>query len=296
MSISSLVYADTSAELYQVELPVASTSLADWQKALAPALQQVLVKISGNPQIINNPAIRGAMAKPDALVQSFNYVSSNTAGQNSQLLRVRFSPQGIDNLLQSANQSLTPATTTALTPAAAGTQPPKPQTASVQLVNMQISGVNGLQDYTDVYNYLRHLDGVMDVDTTQMNGDQMAIVVKINTSADALAQQIAAAGKLVPQTNASSSAQGSFNYRWTAGVGPAVTAAPITTVPSINSTAPSAPTVPAKPIENTPLSPANSGVIADPKNTGQTFAAPPLDTDFRANTATTAMPEEVSPD
>jgi hypothetical protein len=94
--------------LYQGEVPVASYSQADWQKALTPALWQVLVKVTGNPKIAQAEGVRKAIGRPDALVQSYNYTTLDQAGKAVPTLQVRFSPKAVDAVLQKAGQKILP--------------------------------------------------------------------------------------------------------------------------------------------------------------------------------------------
>ncbi|HVV68302.1 MAG TPA: DUF2066 domain-containing protein [Gammaproteobacteria bacterium] len=88
---------------YQGQVAVASHSPADWNKAVAPALLQVLVRMSGNPNIGDSDRVKQGLAKADAYVQSYNYVTDSRSGSLS--LQIRFSPKAVDNLLQNVNQA-----------------------------------------------------------------------------------------------------------------------------------------------------------------------------------------------
>lgn len=104
IGFTSTAFAVTMSTLYQAEVPVASHSAADWKKALAPALSQVLVKVSGNPNVAQNPALRAALSKAEKYVQSYNYApATNGKGLSVQ---VRFSPKNINDLLQQASQPI----------------------------------------------------------------------------------------------------------------------------------------------------------------------------------------------
>jgi len=102
-------FAVTISTLYQGELPVASHSSADWKKAVTPALEQVLIKVSGNPKIAQIDAIKRGMSKAADMVQSYNYVlpDANT-GQKVLTMQVRFSPKLVNDLLQQGNQGILP--------------------------------------------------------------------------------------------------------------------------------------------------------------------------------------------
>lgn len=86
--------------LYQGEAKVASHSSADWSKALQVAFRAVLIRVSGNPNIANVPAVRSALVKPDRFVQSYNYLGHEGALS----VQIRFSPKLVSQLLKNAGQ------------------------------------------------------------------------------------------------------------------------------------------------------------------------------------------------
>lgn len=91
--------------LYQGEVAVASYSSSDWQKAIVPAFSQVLVKVSGNPNITQVAVIRPLLSRAGSFVQSYNYVSSDAGnGKTALMLQARFSPKAINALLQQTAQ------------------------------------------------------------------------------------------------------------------------------------------------------------------------------------------------
>lgn len=99
-----LSWAVPVATLYQGEVPVASHSASDWQKALSPALQQVLIKVSGNASVKQNPVITKALSRAEGFVQSYNYADASSG--KSMTLQVRFTPKLINELLTQAGQTI----------------------------------------------------------------------------------------------------------------------------------------------------------------------------------------------
>jgi hypothetical protein len=93
--------------IYQVEVPVISRAANVRSDAVKTALEQVLIKVSGNSHILETyPRLKTKMAQADDLVQEFAYV---TPAQPSTLqpyaLSVHFDPEGVDKLLQDAGSS-----------------------------------------------------------------------------------------------------------------------------------------------------------------------------------------------
>src|SRR5438046_494087 len=86
--------------LYQAEVPVAS-QLPEVRNAVLPAaLAQVIVKISGDSQALENPEIKSALQNADTWLQAFSYVPA-TEDQPRQLI-AHFSPKAVNKLLHNA--------------------------------------------------------------------------------------------------------------------------------------------------------------------------------------------------
>lgn len=84
--------------VYSADVPVASQSKPDFQKALPTAMQQVLVNVSGQAALPKLETLNNAMKNPEPWVQQYRYV----ADANGYTLHVQFDPAGINRLLQQA--------------------------------------------------------------------------------------------------------------------------------------------------------------------------------------------------
>lgn len=277
------IYGAVDSSLYQGEVPVASYLPADRQKAVIAALQQVLTNVTGNSNIMQDPAVRQVTAKPNTSVQSYNYVAS--VGEKPLMLQVHFSPKVIDRLLQNTHQpnaatTNTPVTTNLPSTSLASSE----QDTTLQSVNMVVSGVANLQNYTAVLDYLRHLDGVADVNSKQTKGDRILLVLKISKTADDLEQTIAHEQKLIQGSNVNGSV---LMYRWVGGpsvVAPTVVAggsepsAESATASSVQQTL----SFGAAPIvEGVPTASMGSNTASTDDNTqAQSFAAPASNSTF----------------
>jgi hypothetical protein len=105
------IFAALDKTLYSVTLPVASESAADLQKAFPQALNQVLVQVSGNANIANSAFIQQQLPQASTYIQSYTY--ENNAVQNTPqnlVLKIKFDPRGVNQLLAKAGQAPQPAT------------------------------------------------------------------------------------------------------------------------------------------------------------------------------------------
>lgn len=94
--------AATVTNLYQAQVVLPDTDKQSEQKAREEALEQVLIKVSGQSAIIQNEVIHKAVANSSPYVSQFGYGS--LAGQ--QTLELTFDRARIRNLLTQANATL----------------------------------------------------------------------------------------------------------------------------------------------------------------------------------------------
>lgn len=101
--LAGLVATTTQAEdvqwLYQVEVPVASQSVADRQAAAGLALTEVLQRVSGQVVLPDSTRLRLALSQPDRFYDQFRYQRSKLDG--SPMLRVDFSAPAVNDLSKS---------------------------------------------------------------------------------------------------------------------------------------------------------------------------------------------------
>lgn len=99
--------------LYQVSVPVASQSTENQQKALKQATKDVLIKVSGNSNVMTIPRMQQLLTINPNLVEQYHYdrmpaedKTKNTA--QSLKLVVQFDPKAVQQLLQQAGQVVWP--------------------------------------------------------------------------------------------------------------------------------------------------------------------------------------------
>jgi len=97
---SGAAWSDPSPGLYEADVPVADQSDANRPAAMAEALRQVVVKISGRSAAANTPALRESLKKPTPYVTQYSYRSNDGLGAELPLLmKVSFDKTRIDQLL-----------------------------------------------------------------------------------------------------------------------------------------------------------------------------------------------------
>lgn len=102
--LSLFTQAVVVSDLYEVQVEVADQSQSSRTDALNEAIQQVLVKVSGNTETLQNETIQEKSSKPDRYVRSYSYTHNPT---NNQLeLKVHFAQNLIDELLRQTDQTI----------------------------------------------------------------------------------------------------------------------------------------------------------------------------------------------
>jgi hypothetical protein len=100
LCLSSInVFAKDVLALYQAEISVSDTSKKSRNQAIQQALQQVLIKVSGDSMITTHDAISKAMSNADNYVERFRYKRTNA----DVVLQVSFLSASIDQLLSKEN-------------------------------------------------------------------------------------------------------------------------------------------------------------------------------------------------
>ncbi|HEX4044791.1 MAG TPA: DUF2066 domain-containing protein [Gammaproteobacteria bacterium] len=97
-------FAAKVSHLYQAQLPVTAQTDEIRRQAEVNGLIQVLIKLTGNPEIEQNPTIKTNLARADYYVQEFSYAAAtpNTANYT---IQINYNPDEIKRLLRQAGAS-----------------------------------------------------------------------------------------------------------------------------------------------------------------------------------------------
>jgi hypothetical protein len=104
LSLSLLVGAKVIAadSLYQAQVEVLNTSTQEQQAALPKALEQVLVKVTGNQDVLKQLTIQTALSSPEAYLDSYSYTNKG----KKTTINVLFSSVAIQKLLNNSGQQV----------------------------------------------------------------------------------------------------------------------------------------------------------------------------------------------
>jgi hypothetical protein len=98
--------ADRVANLYEAEVPVNGQSADTRADGIRNAFLSVLVKVSGDRGLLNNPDVSALLGRASAYVQQYRYMaldgsgSENSAESPDRLLWVRFDERAVNRLLR----------------------------------------------------------------------------------------------------------------------------------------------------------------------------------------------------
>ena len=95
------VHATIVNDLYVAKVPVSHQTAQTRNPAIEKAFQAVLIKVSGNSQVIDNSTLKQAFSKASDYVQQYNYTKNRNSDANVKpyVLVVNFAPSAINNLL-----------------------------------------------------------------------------------------------------------------------------------------------------------------------------------------------------
>ena len=186
----------------QVTVAVLDRSAAALNLSLQSAFSEIMQNLSGNPQIMTNPAIQKASANAVQWVQSYAYVQQPVT--NPQLppaltLQVVFDVEGLQQLLKTATQKPTTKTV-----------------ATASSVIVVVTGIASIDDYVEIMRELRAMPGVVHVTAKNVETDRVTLDVKTTQAPlqfqDALSSNMhfrLDSAEDVPQTNPMV-----LQYRW----------------------------------------------------------------------------------
>jgi len=102
----SQAFAIPIADLYVAQILVPNNDTKARMDALPAALEQVLIKTSGNINIANLPQIRSQLTSANAFLQSYSYTTHNIDGKKSLFIQIEFDNKAVNNLLQQTGQKV----------------------------------------------------------------------------------------------------------------------------------------------------------------------------------------------
>lgn len=107
-SFSFTAHAAILKNLYQASFPVPNDTQKLSQTNVEKAYENVLIKVSGNPNIATLSAIRATFIEASIYIQSYGFNPRKPTTQNTDpvLLTVNFDPKSINQVLRQANQAI----------------------------------------------------------------------------------------------------------------------------------------------------------------------------------------------
>jgi len=185
---------------YQVDVEVSDRSQEVLQAALLQAFEQVLVNVSGDPEVGSIEAVRSHLDEAQNYVERYEYfLDSKDPNHKKLILRVRFSSKSLRELL-GKNDSVQ-------------------EESSPGQISLHIYGINDLNDFSAVIAYVRALNTVSNVEASTVDEDDVMLTVKTSSSLEALKKMIANDGghHLQPvelKKKLSDNEEKMLTYRW----------------------------------------------------------------------------------
>ena len=100
-SLTTPLFAVKVSNLYQADVSVSSQASDERAQAITDGFAQVLIKLSGNPDIDKNPVIKEGLQRSDYYVQEYSY-SAVTEASAEYLLKISYNKFDVNKLLKNA--------------------------------------------------------------------------------------------------------------------------------------------------------------------------------------------------
>jgi hypothetical protein len=102
-SLGTVAAADDLDQLFVAETPVADEGSATRNQALATLLAEVLVRVSGNPDIVSQADGKALLDAAPSLVRQYQYRSEEQGGETIRLLNARFDRGSTERMMRERN-------------------------------------------------------------------------------------------------------------------------------------------------------------------------------------------------
>lgn len=205
MSCQPSALGNTPADEFQTDVVVKDRSNEVLQEALQVALEQVLVKASGDPEVAGQATVHDQLTSAQNFVERYEYLSDpNDSSHQKLILHVKFSSKSVREILDQKNTVQ------------------DEDIASEDGWTIHVYGINGLNDFSDVVDYVRALSSVISVEASTVDADDVILTVKSTAGIDALKKAIAAASDhrlqsyVADKKNQEDEVSASLTYRWVA--------------------------------------------------------------------------------
>lgn len=193
--------AESVDALNQATVTVVDRSPEALTLGLYAAFSEVMVRMSGNSEIMSRPAIKKAALNLTQWVQSYSYLelpNTNANLQTGLFLQVSFDETGLRSLLQSPAQKMAHIQNSS--------------EVSQSVVTLVVSGVKNMADYVQMMHALRGKNDVTYASVNNVKNDEVSVRVKISGDSGQFQQILAADGNFKSVDTGLQSSQ--LQYYW----------------------------------------------------------------------------------
>lgn len=103
---ASVSHAAQVSGLYRQDVPVSGQGKKEQSEAMEQALAEVLVKVSGQREVLANTGIRSALGKPESYIREYGFRTGETATGRQQYLQATFDSKAVNRLLQTSGVAI----------------------------------------------------------------------------------------------------------------------------------------------------------------------------------------------
>ena len=175
-----------------IEVEVTSDEPNIRKQAFSNALKQLVIRNTGNPQIITQEPIKIAIVDAEKYVQRYTYIN-----QKGLFLQVRFIPKSVSELLRSEQS---------------------------ESITIKVHNVSGLEQYNELISYLKTFEQIIKIDSPNISPSMVELKLSISGDQKNLLEMIGSQGKLIKNNSNS-------EYKWLTATNEQIQTTSIKSVP-----------------------------------------------------------------
>ncbi|MDP1574787.1 MAG: DUF2066 domain-containing protein [Coxiellaceae bacterium] len=186
----------------EVQVAVLDESSNALQLGLQAAFSEVMIKMTGDPKVMDLPAVKMVASNITQIVQSYSFSQETSAlppSRPSIILDVVFNPDALQQLMQLINKTNDNA-------------PTPPVTTQVKLL---VTGVKNMADYTTLMQTLRATSNVNTVTVNSVDPDRIALTIDVNGGSPQLKAGLTTNAHLKPLVANTAANETELFYLWT---------------------------------------------------------------------------------
>lgn len=193
LGFATFAFAMPAEDAMTAKVAVSDESSVTLKRALPEAFAQVLVNLTGNPDIVNQPFLAKQKPNVSSFLQNYTFVRENgPQGDQELFAKITFDKAAVDDFLQKMGQ----------------------HAISPQVARLEIMGIDNLQDYLGALKAIKNIPEIKGVSVTDTSGSILLLSVEIQGGAQNLRQILSQNPGFAASAEDPQGATADLYYRW----------------------------------------------------------------------------------